>query len=424
MLVEFSVKNYRSFLGTQTLSMGAGSTKDLQEENTFSPPVKTLPRLLRSAVVYGPNGGGKSNLIKALDFMQNIVLLSSKESQEGESIKTMPFLLSPEGPSQAGEFEVIFIQDGIRYQYGFTVTKTRITDEWLLAYPGNRAQRWFERSYNPKTDQEKWYFGSKLTGPKKTWQESTRANALFLSTATQLNSEQLKPVFTWFQKLVVIRHGERIAREFTTASCEAKEERADILNFLINAGIEVDGITIKERNIENVKLPSDMPDDLKHLIEKGLEGKSFKEVLFKHQLPDSENFVLFPLTEESDGTQKLFAYAAPWLDVLTNGRVLIVDELDNSFHPHLVRYLLRLIHNSKTNQKNGQLIFSTHDTSILDTKILRRDQIWFVEKDDNQATQLYPLTDFHPRKKKPLKKVIFKADLGPYPISVRCNSNG
>jgi hypothetical protein len=179
-----------------------------------------------------------------------------------------------------------------------------VTDEWLLAYPGNRAQRWFERSYNPKTNQEEWYFGAKLTGPKKTRQESTRANALFLSTATQLNSEQLKPVFNWFQKLVVIRHGKRIGREFTTESCENKDERSDILRFLRNAGIEVDGIEIKERSLDDVEFPSDMPDERKHFIEKDIEGRSFKEVLFKHQLTDSEDFVLFPLTEESDGTPK------------------------------------------------------------------------------------------------------------------------
>ncbi len=389
MLIEFSVKNYRSFWESQTLSMTAGSTKDLQEKNTFTPPLQELPRLLRSAVVYGPNGGGKSNLIKALDFMQNLVLLSSKESQEGEHIRLKPFLLHTEGHTRASEFEVVFVEDNIRYQYGFTATRTRVTHEWLLAYPGNRTQRWFERSYNPKKEKEEWYFGTKLTGPKKTWQKSTRSNALFLSTAVQLNSEQLKPVFNWFQKLVVIRHGEQIAREFTANSCEDKEERDDILNFLKNAGIEVDGITIKEKNLD--------------------------EVFFKHQLTNSEDFALFPLTEESDGTQKLFAYAAPWLDVLNNGRVLVVDELDNSFHPHLVRFLLKLIHSSKSNKANGQLIFSTHDTSILDTKVLRRDQIWFMEKDDTQATQLYPLSDFHPRKKEALEKGYLQGRFGALP---------
>lgn len=415
MLIEFSVKNYRSFWESQTLSMMAGSIKELREENSFASPVPELARLLRSAVVYGPNGGGKSNLIKAIDFMQDLVLLSSKESQEGENIQLEPFLLHSEGPAQASEFEVVFIENGIRYQYGFATSKTRIIHEWLFAYPANKPQRWFERSYNQKKGKEDWYFGAKFAGQKKTWQQSTRPNALFLSTAIQLNSEQLKPIFNWFQRLVVIAHGEKIERGFTADSCENKEECDEILRFLKSAGVEVDGIAIKEKKFDNIKFPHGMPNELKNLIQNDLEGKIVKEVLFKHQVTNSEDFALFPLAEESDGTQKLFAYAAPWLDVLTNGRVLVVDELDNSFHPHLVRYLVKLINGSKSNTANGQLIFSTHDTSILDPKVLRRDQIWFIEKDDNHATQLYPLTDFHPRKNEGLEKGYLQGRYGALP---------
>ena len=415
MLIEFSVKNYRSFWEQQTLSMAAGPTKDLRESNTFSPSLQELPRLLRSAVVYGPNGGGKSNLVKALSFMQNLVLLSAKESQEGEHIALKPFLLHPEGPSRGSEFEIVFVEGGIRYQYGFAATRNQVTHEWLLAFPGNRAQRWFERYYNPKKEKDEWYFGTKLTGQKKTWQRSTRSNALFLSTAVQLNSEQLKPVFNWFQRLVVIGHGDLIERAFTIDRCENKEIRDEILHFLRSAGIEVDGIMIKEREFDKLKIPSHMPDELQSFFQNKLKGRSFKEVLFKHQLSDSEDFALFPLAEESDGTQKLFAYAAPWMDVLQNGRVLVVDELDNSFHPHLVRYLLNLIHSSATNIANGQVIFSTHDTSILDTKVLRRDQIWFMEKDDIQSTQLYPLSDFHPRKNEALEKGYLQGRYGALP---------
>ncbi len=415
MLIEFSVKNYRSFWESQTLSMVAGPTKELKEKNSFAPSVQELPKLLRSAVVYGPNGCGKSNLVKALGFMQDFVMLSAKESQEGEPIEQKHFLFNPDGSSQASEFEVVFIEGGTRYQYGFAATKNKVVHEWLLAYPGNRAQRWFERTYNPKKEKEEWYFGTKLTGQKKTWQKSTRSNALFLATAVQLNSEQLKPVFNWFQRLVVIGHGEMIERGGTTKSCEDEDGCADILQFLKSAGIEVDGITIKERKFDESLLPFPLPGELESFFQKELKGKPFKEVLFKRQLTDSEDFILFPLKEESDGTQKLFAYAALWLDLLKNGLVLVVDELDNSFHPHLVRYLLSLIHNSNKNTANGQLIFSTHDTSILDTKVLRRDQIWFMEKDDTQATQLYPLSDFRPRKHEALEKGYLQGRYGALP---------
>ena len=415
MLIEFSVKNYRSFWGTQTLSMVAGAAGELKVENTFTPPAENLPGLVRSAVLYGANGCGKSNLVKALDFMQDFVLSSSRESQEGEKIRNKPFLLCSDKPSQESEFEVVIVEGGIRYQYGFSVTQTRVTHEWLLAYPGNRAQRWFERSFDPEKEKEEWYFGAKFSGSKKTWQESTRSNALFLSTAVQLNSEQLQPVYNWFKRLVVVGHGKRIERDFTTENCEDSEKCRDILHFLQEADIDVDDITIKERTLDTLNFPDDMPDELKKILKKDLEGKLFKEVFFKHQKSDSEDFVLFPLTEESDGTQKLFAYAAPWHDILHNGRVLIVDELDNSFHPHLVRYLLKLIHDPKTNPANGQLVFSTHDTSILDSKILRRDQIWFMEKDNCQATRLYPLTDFHPRKNEALEKGYLQGRYGALP---------
>ncbi len=414
MLIEFSVKNYRSFWNTQTLLMSAGPTKDLQENNTFAPAVKGLPGLLRSAVVYGANGSGKSNLIQALAFMKELVLSSSKESQEGEKIKRNPFLLHTDGPSQESEFEIVFVEEGVRYQYGFSVTGTRVTHEWLFAYPGSRAQRWFERSYNSEKGEEEWYFGAKFSGSKKTWQESTRSNALFLSTAVQLNSEQLQPVYHWFQRLVVVSHGELIGRGFTAESCEDKGKCQDILRFLKEAGINVDDISIKERKTDDMEFPPDLPVELKDLLHRNL-GESIKEVFFKHRLNNSDDFALFPLSEESDGTQKLFAYAAPWLDVLQNGRVLIVDELDNSFHPHLVRFLLKLIHDPEANTANGQLIFSTHDTSILDSKILRRDQIWFMEKDQDQATQLYPLTDFHPRKKEALEKGYLQGRFGALP---------
>ncbi len=412
MLIEFSVKNYRSFWGSQTLSMAAGATKELQEENSFIPPVEGLPRLLRSSVIYGANGAGKSNLIKALDFMREFVSRSSKETQEGEHITNKPFLLHPNGGETASEFEVFFLQDDIRYQYGFAVTKKRVTHEWLFAYPSNRAQRWFERAYNPKTEKEEWYFGPKFSGQKKTWQESTRANALFLSTAVQLNSEQLKPVLTWFHELVVIRHGQQIGPEFTVKYCENDEKY--ILHFLQEAGIEVEGIEVKEAEINQIKFPDDMPDEVREAVQRNLI-KRFKKVFFKHHIKETKSSCLLPIEEESDGTRKLFAYAGPWLDMLKNGRVLIIDELDNSFHPYLVRFLLSVIHNSVSNKQNGQLVFSTHDTSILDAKILRRDQIWFMEKDDQQATQLYPLSDFHPRKKEALEKGYLQGRFGALP---------
>ncbi len=418
MLIEFSVKNYRSLWGQQVLSMTAGGAiKDLQDRNTFDAPIKGPLRLLKSAVMYGPNGAGKSNLISAFDFMQQFVLGSSKNRQEGEPINRIPFRLHSQGPSETTELEVFFIQDTVRYQYGFACNETRVTHEWLLAYPENRAQRWFERAFNPETNEDEWYFGNKFSGTKKTWQGNTRPNALFLSAAVQLNSEQLKPVFSWFKNLVVIRHGEVLDPDFTIERCENETSREEILKFMKGADIDVDGIDIKVKKLsaKELNISDDLPMDLKKKIKADLDGQIVKQIKFNHHMIDSEESTSFLLGEESDGTQKIFAYAGPWLDLLNSGRVLIIDELDNSFHPHIIRFLLSLIHNPESNKGNGQLIFSTHDTSVLDPKIFRRDQVWFVEKDKGNSTQIYSLSDFHPRKGEALEKGYLKGRYGALP---------
>ncbi|MGB0956397.1 MAG: AAA family ATPase, partial [Panacagrimonas sp.] len=198
MLIEFSVSNFRSLADRQTLSLAAGSGKEHRETHVFDPHAPgTLP-LLRAAVIYGPNASGKSNLLLALSAMQQIVENSASGTQADDEINVDPFAFATELDDAATEFEVLFVEDGVRYQYGFSTTRTRIESEWLFAFPQGRSQRWFERNVNSPEGEPEWYFGSKFAGNKKVWQESTRPNALFLSTAIQLNSDSLKPVFHWF----------------------------------------------------------------------------------------------------------------------------------------------------------------------------------------------------------------------------------
>ena len=405
MLIEFSVTNYRSFLTSQTLSLVANTSTELQDQNSFATPVKDL-RLLRSAVIYGPNAAGKSNLVQALGEMQDFVRSSAKDSQADEEIPLFtPFLLSSKSRQAPSEFEVLFIQNNIRYQYGFAVNSTRVMHEWLLAYPEGRVQRWFEREYDDQADKEQWYFGPKFTGRKKIWQEATRSNALFLSTAIQLNNEQLKPVFNWFNKLAVIGQEQLIHPGFTIRECEDKTRKKKILQLLNSADLSIADITLIKRELTSDAFP-DMPPEIKEeLLKKRGERKLVStKVDLLHTAIDTEELIPIPLEEESGGTKKLFAYAAPLLDVLENGRILVVDELDNSLHPLMVRYLIGLLHDGENNSRNAQLVFTTHDTSLLDQEVLRRDQIWFVEKNKHNATELYPLTDFSPRKREALEK--------------------
>ena len=163
-------------------------------------------------------------------------------------------------------------------------------------------------------------------------------------------------------------------------------------------------------------LPSDMPQNLKEEIGREFDGKKLTHVFFMHPSSDNREDVALEFSEESAGTRKLFILAGPWLDVLENGLVFFVDELDTSLHPLLVRFLLNLLHNPETNQHNAQLIFTTHDTTVLDQTIMRRDQVWFVEKDVENATRLYPLSDYKPRKGEALQKGYLYGRYGALPF--------
>ncbi len=422
MLIEFSVANYRSFLTTQSLTIVANTASELREENSFVSPVSSLPRLLSSAVVYGPNASGKSNIVQAIAFMKSFVLSSAKESQEGEKIDATPFLFNRQNSQNPSEFESLFIQDGIRYQYGFSVNSKRVTGEWLFAYPEGRAQKWFERNFDPETQKDVWYFGPKFTGHRKVWQDATRSNALFLSTAIQLNNEQLKPVFNWFDhKLVVFTQGTSINPGFSTNECEEEKKKKKILKFMNAADLSITDISLEKKDFSMDDLPHEMPQGIKEEVANDLKGKKLTRLFFMHPSSENSEEVPLELNEESAGTQKLFALAGPWLDVLDNGFVFFVDELDASLHPTMVRFLLSLFHNPETNRHNAQLVFTTHDTTVLDQSLMRRDQIWFVEKNDENATILYPLSDYKPRKGEALQKGYLYGRYGaiPFPGELR-----
>lgn len=416
MLIEFNVTNYRSIRNKQTFSMVASKYyTELGETNCFDIDVSGLPKLLRSAVVYGPNAAGKSNLFRALHLMQKFVLKSHSQ-QEGQVINAVPFELDKLSKEQPGEFEIFFVQDNIRYQYGFAANRMRVTKEWLLAFPEGKAQRWYEREYDANSDNEKWYFGSKFTGRRQLWQEATRKNALFLSTAIQLNNEQLKPVFNWFQNnLTTVLPSDQINLNLSLNQCESEEGCRRIMEFLNSADIGIAGIEIKKIPFKPEMLSPDIPQKIRDTFLLEMKGKDLPDIHFVHKTNTGES-VPFRFSDESDGTQRLFAFAGPWLDVLAKGRVIFVDELSSSLHPLIVRFLIGLIQNPEINKHNAQLIFTTHDTSVLDSDILRRDQVWFVEKDGEQASKLYPLSDFTPRKGEALEKGYLKGRYGALPF--------
>jgi len=396
MIIEFSVENFRSIKTKQTFSL-TKSTSDELFENTFDPNTLSAPPLLQSAVIYGANAAGKSNFIKAVNVMKEIVENSAKNSQRGDELPVTHFKLCNLTIGKPTEFEVIFIAEGIKYQYGFSITSDRVIEEWLFAFPKSRPQRWFIRAFDEAKNQYRWDFSSFFSGKKQTWKESTRENSLFLSTAVMLNSEQLKPIYDWFTKNLNVADIDDWNRSYTTEHCTKENGKKDVLKFLNSADLDISDLRLEPKKFNNSVLPDDMPSMLKEHLLKKLEGREFIEVKTVHKTTEGKE-VFFELDDESGGTRKIFSYAGPWIDTLKNGKILFIDELHDSLHPHIVKFLINLFHDKKTNPNNAQLIFTTHETSILDQDFFRRDQIWFCKKDRGQATEVYPLSDFSPRK--------------------------
>ena len=398
MLVEFSVTNFKSIKDRQTLSLVASKGKEVADTQILDASLSSGGsgiKLLPSVALYGANAAGKSNLLEALEKMEIIVLGSARQQHRGDSLRVMPFKLDPTTRNAPSEFEVIFIAEGIRYQYGFSATSERIVDEWLLAYPKNRPQHWFDRKWDEKKKKHEWSLGGALVGEKNLWQKSTRDNALFLSTAIQLNSQQLQPVFDWFQEKMHMVGASGLTSDFSASLCETKEKKEEMMSFLQTADLGIDNIQVKKEVFDQETIPKGLLKSLREGIAKVLEGEDILKVQMIHRDVEGRP-IAFDIEHESDGTQKIFALAGPWIDTLAHGYVLFVDELHGNLHPKLVKHLVSFFNSKKTNPNNAQLIFTTHETSILSQKTLRRDQIWFCEKDKLQATQVYPLSDFRP----------------------------
>ncbi len=426
MLVEFSLANFRSIRSRQTLSLVASPDSKHLAGNVFTDKDKAL-RLLRSAVIYGPNAAGKSNLLRALHTLQYLVQNSATGTQEGQRLPVTPFLLSKTSPEEPSEFEIIFIADeGVRYHYGCLVSAERVHKEWLVAYPQGRPQRWFEREYVKGKETYEWWFGPRFKADRaerKVWQEFTRPNALFISTAIQLNNEQLKPVFAWLtQKLIVLIPGTGVNWNPHLSINLLRESRGQnqVARFLRAADISIDRLELREEDMPPFSASDGFTASsapfVNVMVSSGKAVPKRFRFLAWHTRPDTKEEVSFDLmADESDGTKKLFEFIGCWLRALEWGATLLVDELDRSLHPHLTRFLVGLFQNAD-NTQNAQLVFTTHDTTLLDTNMLRRDQIWFVEKDPKQSSHFYSLLEYSPRKDEALERGYLKGRYGAIPF--------
>ncbi len=411
MLLEFRVQNYRSFRDESVLSLVASKDSALRDANIVETGVGAIPGAVRSAVVFGANASGKTNLIRALQLMRGVVV-ESASLPPNQIFNVQPFRLDGVSPECPTLFEVTILIEGVRYQYGFEFTPTRIKSEWLLVYHKAKAQKWFDRRSDGDNGKDRYEFGTHLSGSKRTWQEATRPNALFLSTAMQLNSESLAPLYKWFsEKLIVFLEGGILPHEFSTRLVQASPSGAARVASLLNAA----DIAITSVSTHSLKgqVGSFLFDLASGKADHQTEEREIVMPRFRHRGQIAADF---DLGDESQGTQKLYALAAPIFDALEFGRVLAIDELDRSLHPLLVRQIIQTFQNPILNPRGAQLIFTTHDTTQLDPTLLRRDQVWFAEKRADQSSELVPLTEFSPRKGEALERGYLSGRYGGVPV--------
>ena len=390
MLLRFQVTNFRSFRAEQTLSMVAGPFKD-HAEAVFHPPGAD-EGVLPVAAIYGANASGKTNVLLALRFMRDAVKNSHARWEPDAAIEIEPFSGDPASPTA---LVVDFLMSGVRYQYGFSMSPAAVLEEWLYAYPAGKKQTWFAREKDKSIS-----FSAKMPGDNRTIERLTRPNSLFLSAAAQNNHEALSPVFKWFSKspAFVIGGRSRVSRR-TVSACEGTGSRDRVAQLLSLADLGITDLSVVD--------PADnrSEDDYE-------EGA--KEVLFLHRIAESD--LVFAEAQESKGTIAFLSLLAPILDALDGGGLLCIDELDHSLHPLLAIEVIRLFSDPKRNPKGAQLIFNTHDTNLLNADLLRRDQIWFTEKARDGASQLYPLTDFKPRREENLDTGYLQGRYGAIPF--------
>lgn len=370
--------------------------KEREEENIILNPKYGL-KTLKSAVVYGANASGKSKFFEGLFFMRRFAITSSSQGQSGDEISVEPFRLSNESENEPSEFEVIFVHKNIQYRYGFEVTPNEVISEWLFYKPKTKEVELFYRERQDFQTHSK-HFKKGAIGAKE---GLVRNNALLLSLAAQINEPLATNVIDWFKNVKTISGlYEEGYRGFTIGKARSPEYKSRIMQLLKAADLGIQDIEIEIIDIE--KLSKEMPRELRDEIIKETkdEGAEFvSDILTTHRKFNSKKThsgdVQFSIEhEESAGTWKFFSLTGPILDVLDNGYILVVDELDARLHPNLVCKIVSLFNSNELNPKNAQLVFNTHNTNLLDSGLFRRDQIWFTEKNRFGEASLYSLGDF------------------------------
>ena len=402
--------------------------------------------LLPISAIYGANAAGKSNLIKAIDFAKNLIVEGTRSSQ---AIPVAPFKLG-DSTNKPSKFEFIFTHKGNLYSYGFKLNNTQIIEEWLYITPAGKKRELplFERNTSEKKE-TKVEYGAILKGRSKKQEQfldfiarGTRPNQLFLTEAVERNVQTVKPVVDWFKDVLVIILAESRFEGLEFTILHNEEFTNFISNFLRFAGTGIDSLEKEEVDLNFERHFPDMPDSIKekivqkfseaaensvgmiesltgqrYLLKNGVQGKLSLIQLRTQHRHEKGHLVDFSMEEESEGTQRLINLI-PALFILQENPeiVILLDELDRRLHPLLSRKFIELALNCRKLNSQSQLIFTTHDTNLLDLDIMRRDEVWFVEKDRQGASHFCSLAEFKIRPDVQIEKGYLNGRFGAIPF--------
>ena len=379
MLLEFACSNHKSIRGEVLFSALAG------KDNTFEEMTEEISggRVLKSAIIYGANGAGKSNLIDAIAFVKNLVI-NSINHQPGQGIRQIPHKL--DGLKKDSTYRIQFIARDVRYVFGISLRNTLVSDEYLYYFPNNRQTKIYERSG------ETFSAGNKFRGKFNTCKDVLKPNRLLLSCAANFSAvKEILDAYSFFNDELVVYDPANQANWMNYSLYQMNTNpgmKQAVLNFLseLGTGIRDIQVTIDEKKLESSELPPFLSDEFKALLLQNNVNAITARVCY-------DKFDVDLMQDESTGIQKLFGILCPIIDIMVNGKVLICDELESSLHESLVFGLVKLFMSTQTD-KFAQMFFTTHETGLLNLDLFRRDQIWFAEmRKDDRSTDLYSLAE-------------------------------
>ena len=426
MLIDFSISNYRSFRDEAELSMEAVGLSNYKESLIPYHSKSLLP----VAAIYGKNAGGKSNLIRAMWLGVQFIRNAQRTQHEKAPVPVCPFALDSSSREKPTSFEYTYTVDGIKYRYGFSATKERIVNEYLYHAPNKQMALVFERNG------QDFSFPSNSEKKKKEMiAEAVAENQLFFAVACTMNNAECIKAMRWFREQVFF------SQDYADIPHMLLENQNDpnILRAITDyakaadLGIQDMKFEIHDKEIDPLtSLPNEIPDDVRAAIANLMDvlNKSasvntasqhmseVKTISLHNGMDASGTRTAFPLdlADESDGTTRLMALAPAIEQTLANGGVFVVDELDRGLHPLLVEYIVAKFQNPKSNINGAQIIFTSHDTELMNMELLRRDQLYFVDKArDSGASELYSLSELSPRTTENIRKGYLLGKYGAVP---------